>query len=309
MSLPLWRWIKPAGLRKQSLRRTTLYLEALEERNLMSLGAPVLYTASPRPNAIVAADVTGDGATDLITVGGQTQGAITVLVNNGHGVFNDQAFPSKTTTVPNTFTFQHVAVGDFNGDGKMDVAAIGIGVFSTSPQLFVLFGKGDGTFDTTRANVGVYFVGTNPDAVIAAPLGSGYTQEDLVVHGGTGDANALTVLINKLDDSGTFNAPVPYALLGGAPGPIALGDFAGIGSVDVAVAQRNFLFVLKGDGTGALSATDLQYPDNHSSRLGGRSVHWGRQGRPCRGQRQWKRGRSAKRRCRAFYASGPWAAP
>ncbi len=226
---------------------------------MFSLGAPALYTVTLNPVAIATGDFTGPGDQDLVTVGNQVavnQGpnqipaaaVFTVLVNNGHGVFNDPSFPSVTTTVPGV-TVSQIAVGDFNGDGKMDVAALGMNAQGAS-EVYVLFANADGTFNT--GNIGPYAAGTNPDAIIAAPLG-GPTQEDLIVHD-AGGANAVSVMVNN--GTGTFNAPVGYGPAGAASA-IAVGDFAGDDNLDVAVSTGSTLDILTGDGTGVLSSQPI----------------------------------------------------
>jgi len=61
---------------------------------------------------------------------------ISVLLGNGDGTFQ----AARTFPVGNRLEF--VAVGDFNGDGKLDVA---VASYNTN-TVGVLLGNGDGTF-------------------------------------------------------------------------------------------------------------------------------------------------------------------
>src|SRR5439155_463214 len=63
---------------------------------------------------------------------------ISVLLGNGDGTFQ----AARTFPVGNRLEF--VAVGDFNGDGKLDVA---VASYNTN-TVGVLLGNGDGTFPT-----------------------------------------------------------------------------------------------------------------------------------------------------------------
>ena len=90
---------------------------------------------------IAAADFNGDGKPDLLAgVNG-----LTVFLNNGTGGFRTQAW----TTMAGQ-TIQDFVVGDINGDGRTDIAALAMsaGSSGTTGQAFVIYGNGDGTFQT-----------------------------------------------------------------------------------------------------------------------------------------------------------------
>ena len=83
--------------------------------------------------AVTAADLKGDGKLDLITDG------VAVLLNNGEGTF------TLGTTVPlDEGDGSPIGLGDFNGDGKLDVAVL---TGYSQPSLAILLGAGDGTFN------------------------------------------------------------------------------------------------------------------------------------------------------------------
>src|SRR4029077_18747665 len=82
------------------------------------------FIAGKNPYSIAAADFDGDGNLDLVvsnlgidhTNGGFLSGSVSVLLGNGNGTFQDHV-DYATGLGPNS-----VAVGDFNGDGRLDFA-------------------------------------------------------------------------------------------------------------------------------------------------------------------------------------------
>jgi len=74
-------------------------------------------TASPSPFAIVSADFNGDGLLDL-AVSNIGENTVTALMNDGAGSFTSfTTTPAEAASSPRA-----IAVGDFNGDGKPDLA-------------------------------------------------------------------------------------------------------------------------------------------------------------------------------------------
>ena len=75
------------------------------------------FAVGTHPRSLALGDFNGDGKPDLV-VANQGDGTITVLLNDGTGVF------TVTTNSPITVGAEptSIAVGDFNGDGKQDLA-------------------------------------------------------------------------------------------------------------------------------------------------------------------------------------------
>ncbi len=101
---------------------------------------------------IVTADFNGDGYLDIATINNYSAYAMYILLGNGDGTFRTGA----TYTFPDT---NHrpgfIAVGDFNGDGKVDIA------LSAVVGVIIYLGNGDGTFQKS----GTYFAGGGAGAV------------------------------------------------------------------------------------------------------------------------------------------------
>jgi uncharacterized membrane protein len=106
--------------------------------------------------SISIADVNGDGNLDLVVANGClgsncATGGVGVLLGNGDGTFKKAlTFSSGAASVFGS----RVAVGDLNGDGKLDlaVATTGPGCGNGCPKglVAVLLGRGDGTFKKAK---------------------------------------------------------------------------------------------------------------------------------------------------------------
>jgi hypothetical protein len=132
-----------------------------------------------------------------------------------------------------------VAVGDFDGDGKLDVVVANL----KSNGVTVLFGRGDGTFGHGKD----YRVGTAPQAVAVGDF-NGDGKPDLAV-ANSGD-NSVSLLFGNGD--GTFRR-APTCQAGAGPRSLAVGDFNNDGKLDLAVANAGdstvSVFLSNGDET------------------------------------------------------------
>jgi hypothetical protein len=151
-------------------------------------------------------------------------------LGNGDATF--QAAPTYATgTTPVA-----EAVGDFNGDGNLDLAVVNQG----SNTVSVLLGNGDGTF---QAAVN-YTVGNSPDAIAVGDF-NGDGKLDLAV--ANRNSNTVSILLGNGD--GTFQTAISVPV-GAAPVSLAAGDLNGDGLSDLVVGQGSVrILISNGDGT------------------------------------------------------------
>jgi hypothetical protein len=135
------------------MRRSHPVVAPLEARRLLSaitFAEPGYYPAGLRTppghgaEHVAAGDFNGDGATDLVVAGDDisllpvVQHYARVLLGKGDGTF---AAPSPS--MPVGVNASDVAVGDFNGDGRLDAV---VSEDRDDSLVHVLLGNGDGTF-------------------------------------------------------------------------------------------------------------------------------------------------------------------
>jgi Big-like domain-containing protein/VCBS repeat protein len=127
-----------------------------------------------------------------------------------------------------------IAVGDFNGDGILDLAVVNVG----SNSLSVLLGNGNGTF-TAAASLPVGIGGPNPNSggapssiAIGDFNGDGVPDLAIVANGGS---NSLILLFG--DGNGTFTASNPPNAAQGYNVSIGAGDFIGNGRSSIVVGS------------------------------------------------------------------------
>ena len=123
-----------------------------------------------------------------------------------------------------------LAVGDFNGDGKLDLA---VGVSSLMPflprQVTILFGAGTGFFSSSNS----FAVGVSGESIaLAAGDFNGDGKLDLVVTNGS--SSNVSILLGT--GTGSFGAATNFAV-GSGPRSVAVADFNGDGKLDLAVAN------------------------------------------------------------------------
>jgi hypothetical protein len=199
-----------------------------------SFGPPSSYDGS---GSITVADLSGNNRPDLVV----THGALGVLLNNGDGNFQ-----AERPIVTGLFT--SAAVGDFNGDGKADLAAGN----PVGYQVTVLLGNGDGSLQTAPS-YGVLSNINGSGVALADLTGNGIL--DLVEAVPLGDSGDVDVGLGHGD--GTFGASTTYTV--SAASSLVVADVNGDGIPDIVTtgpghfSQGHVVSVLLGNGDGTFA--------------------------------------------------------
>ena len=172
--------------------------------------------------------------------GGPTTKTFTLTVTTP-ATCNPVSFAAATFAI--NFKPFSVAVGDFNGDGKQDLATANSG----SNDVSVLLGDGAGGFGAATN----FAAGTSPVSVAVGDF-NGDGKQDLAV----ANFNSNNVSVLLADGAGGFSAAVNFNT-GTGPQSMAVGDFNGDGKQDLAVGNPGFpsnVSILLGDGAGGFGA-------------------------------------------------------
>ncbi len=178
------------------------------------------------PSAASIGDFNGDGKLDVAVAGycdnfeNCNVGELSVLLGNGDGTFTQGVAYS-------TQAIYSVADGDFNGDGKLDLATT---TCQNGCLLSVWLGNGDGTFQTS---MGV----ASELSILAQGDVNGDGRLDLVVLNANNNG-AVGILLGNGD--GTFHKEVDYpAGLRSIGASVAIGDLNGDGRPDLVVGDSD----------------------------------------------------------------------
>jgi large repetitive protein len=199
----------------------------------------VYDTGGTSPTAVAIGDFNGDGKQDLAVVNSGTND-VSILLGDGTGNF--AAASIAATTFPVGAGAFSLAVGDFNGDGKLDLA---VGNESAN-TVSILLGDGSGGFSPAVD----YAAGTSPGSVAVGDFNGDGKQDLAVADVGSG---GVSVLLG--DGTGRLSSPTATTT-GASPYSVAVGDFNRDGKQDLVVANSGgtAASVLLGNGAGGLSA-------------------------------------------------------
>jgi hypothetical protein len=189
---------------------------------------------------IVVADFNGDGIPDLSAITNADSSTVDILVGKGDGTFTAETANPPISGIPMNF-----ATGDFNGDGKTDMA-----VTENSGTIAILLGNGDGTFAASGSVNSAS--GGSPSPIVVADF-NGDGKLDIAVTATAGISDSVSVFTGN--GNGTFNSPFS------GPGStstsvtwVQLADFNQDRAPDVVLADsRGSATGFLNDGSGSLS--------------------------------------------------------
>jgi len=219
-------------------------------------GANTSYpaTSTEHPYSGALGDMNSDGKPDLVVLNAPAEGKISVRLNQGNGTFGPKIDYAVNPTNGG------LVLGDFNGDGKLDVAASGFSSFKVNSstadhyiEANVFLNNGNGTL--------------GPQAVYSAWGTASQEEPGYLVPIAAGDVNAdgtldLVLAAYALDgavfflNSGNGQFTQSGGLISGyfsGYAHLAVADFTGDNKVDVAMAYDDTLRVWVNNGTGTFS--------------------------------------------------------
>ncbi len=215
-----------------------------EEQGTFSAPTPANLALENSPVSIALGDLDADGDLDLIvsivdyTIGYGSDN-VSVLLNNGNGTFGTQT----NTTLESKA--EYIAVGDVNGDGKVDLVTANSSTINAS----VLYGDGQGRF-SVPSNLAL---GNTPESIALGDLDADGDLDFVFVDSFGYGSDTLSILLNN--GNGTFDSRTNYALNNRVQS-IAVAEVNNDGKLDLMIANYfdDHVSVLFNNGNGTFVA-------------------------------------------------------
>ena len=224
------------------------HVEVLLGNGAGAFPATSTYSTGSSPYSIAVADLNNDGNLDM-AIGNNGANSVTVLLGDGAGSFSQPTgspFAAGTNPSPSA-----LVIGDFNGDGKPDLAVPDSG----NSTIGILLGNGDGTFGTAS-----YLTALSGQKTIAMADFNGDGNQDLAVC----DLTSGTIEKYLGNGNGSFQSAVSISTGSTTCSDMASADFNRDGNPDLVIPMHgNNKAVILLDSmthTASASATAVSIP-------------------------------------------------
>ena len=205
-----------------------------------SFAAKVDFATGTTPQIVAIGDLDGDGKLDL-AVGNFGANTVSVLRNTStSGSISVSSFATQVTFATSTQPIA-VAIGDLDGDGKLDLATANYGA-NTISVFRNISSSGSITSGSFSSKID-FTTGTNPYYITIGDLDGDGKLDMAVPNYGT---NTVSVLLNTSTSgsitTGSFASKVDFTV-GSGPNAIAISDLDGDGKLDLAVTRGSYTTV------------------------------------------------------------------
>lgn len=218
------------------------------------------------PKSVAIGDIDGDGFADLI-LAAQGDKLVAIHRNTSTGAGTIQ-FASRED-LPAASQLQSVALGDFDGDGKLDISVAG-----KNTSLVAIYRNTSTVGDISFADKSQLLAGSSPSAVAVGDLDDD-GKPDLAVTDATDDH--IRLYKNTSTNIGTVSfGDLQVYITGEDPHSVAIGDLTGDGKLDLLVGYDNGtvsnISVFENTSTGSGVVSFNPTAKNHTSGTTPKSV-------------------------------------